>query len=154
MGVFDDKKFEELDWISQATEPIDSELNEYLGKLPDKVDIDFATYVAMIGDSYSLDLSIDRAISYIINKYCDGVSLSWDQREEFAKCFAFELEGSNIDIDFESQVLVGGSIALVKLSQTMDEKSLEKMLGREGIMAVRDCWIPSDGISRMNKVIS
>ena len=60
MGVFDDKKFEELDWISQATEPIDSELNEVLGAVPEEVVLDFNMYKEMVGGSHGLDLSKDR----------------------------------------------------------------------------------------------
>ena len=38
MSVFHDKKFEELDWVSQAIEPIESDLN----KIPDALFIDQA----------------------------------------------------------------------------------------------------------------
>jgi hypothetical protein len=46
MGVFDDKRYEELDWLSKAVEPIESYLATVLSELPDEVDLDFNALVA------------------------------------------------------------------------------------------------------------
>lgn len=152
MGVFDDKKFEELDWVSQAIEPIDSEMNEYLGKLPDEVSIDFETYIKMIGDSYGADVSLDRAVEHLMQKHCSNCQLSWDQKDELVKCFAFEMSGEPI-INFVDKTISGGELKLIKTASTLDEKVLEKLLGREGIQAVRNNYMPEDGIGRANEIM-
>ena len=152
MSVFADKKFEELDWISQATEPIDSKLNEILGELPDEVVIDFKLYKQMIGDSYSFDLSLDRCISFSIYNSTSSQSLTWEQRDAIRPCFKFESEGDPI-INFENQEITGGTIKMVKIQSTMDEKVLESLLGREGIMQVNSMFFSGPGISRANEIM-
>lgn len=150
MGVFDDKKFEELDWISQATEPIDSELNEVLGAVPEEVVLDFNMYKEMVGGSHGLDLSKDRFITHCINKF-HGKYLSWDQRAALRSCFEIQMDDEVI-LNFENQTLTG-TIKLVKIQSTMDEKILEGMLGREGIAAIGSMYFNGSGISRANEVM-
>lgn len=150
MGVFDDKKFEELDWISQATEPIDSELNEILGAIPDEVVIDFNMFKDIVGGSHGFDLSKDRMISYFINKY-HGKSLSWDQRAALRPCFIINMD-DEVVLNFENQTL-SGTFKFIKTQSTMDEKILENMLGREGIAAIGSMYFNGPGLSRANEVM-
>lgn len=134
MGVFDDKKFEGLDWISQATEPIDSQMNEVLGLIPELIQIDFKTYRDIIGDShYGLDLSVRKFVSYAVSKYASNLSFSYHQMNALDKCFQLEFNGDMVVLDFEKEEITGGEIHLVKLNSIMDEKVLANMLGEEGI---------------------
>lgn len=150
MGVFDDKKFENLDWISQATEPIDSQLNEILSLIPDEIIIDFDMYTKIIGDSYSMDLDLSRIISYSINEFY-GKSLGWEQRSALQPCFEIQMD-NEVFLDFEKRVITG-MIKFVKIQSTMDEKVLESMLGKEGIMAISSMFFNGSGISRANEVM-
>ena len=151
MGVFDDKKFEELDWISQATEPIDSELNEILGEMPEEIIIDFKAYKEMIGDSYGLDLNIDRIISHALVKFTTKQALSYQQRDIIRPCFEIQMD-SGVDLDFENEIITG-SIKFVKIQSTLDEKVLEGMLGREGIEQVNSMYFHGPGLSRANEIM-
>lgn len=150
MGVFDDKKFENLDWISQATEPIDSQLNEILSLIPDEIIIDFDMYTKIIGDSYSMDLDLSRIISYSINEFY-GKSLGWEQRSALQPCFEIQMD-NEVFLDFEKRVITG-MIKFVKIQSTMDEKVLEGMLGKEGIMAISYMYFNGPGIGRANEVM-
>ena len=150
MGVFDDKKFENLDWISQATEPIDSQLNEVLSVIPDEIVIDFDTYTRMVGDSYSMDLDSSRILSYAVSEFY-GKSLGWEQRNALNPCFELQMD-DEVLLDFENRIITG-MIKFVKIQSTMDEKVLEGMLGKEGIMAIRSMFFQGPGISRANEVM-
>jgi hypothetical protein len=152
MGVFDDKKFEELDWISQATEPIDSVLNEVLNSIPEELVIDYSTYIAMVNSSYSLELDIAIAVDYCINKYSSKVDISWDQRRTLTELFKFESSGSDIILNFENKTIIG-EIKLIKLASTLDEKVLESLLGQDGILAVGSMFMNSSSFSRANEII-
>lgn len=151
MGVFDDKKFEELDWISQATEPMDSKLNEILGAMPEEVIIDFAMYKRIVGESHSMDLTVDRCISFFANSHLKDQYLTWEQRDVLRPCFEFQMEGE-VDLDFEKQVITG-EIKFVRIQSTMDEKVLEGMLGRDGIQVVSRMYFNGPGISRANEIM-
>lgn len=150
MGVFDDKKFEELDWISQATEPIDSMLNEVLASMPDELEIDFDLYLKMARD-YSLDLSVDSVIQYHLANNSNAQYLSWEQRSALRPCFRFEMSPGT-EINFETKTL-NGSLKIIKVQSTMDEKILEDMLGREGVQAVQYMSYHQDSASRLNEVL-
>lgn len=150
MGVFDDKKFENLDWISQATEPIDSQLNEILSLIPDEIIIDFDMYTKIIGDSYSMDLDLSRMLSYSISEFY-GKSLEWEQRSALQPCFEIQMD-NEVLLDFEKRVITG-MIKFVKIQSTMDEKVLEGMLGKEGIMAIGSMFFSGSGLSRANEVM-
>lgn len=153
MGVFDDKKFEELDWISQATEPMDSELNVILGKLPEELDIDLPLLRKVIGDNYSFDLDISRVISHLMSEHAPGHYLDWNTRHLVTDCFEFQVD-PDIVVNFEDNTM-SGAIKLIKIQNTMDEKVLENILGRSGIDRLGSMYIPADngGPSRANEVL-
>lgn len=151
MGVFDDKKFEELDWISQATEPIDSDLNEVLAAIPDETLIDFKLYREMLGDNYTTDLTIERMVSHFIYKNANGRYLSWNERGIIHPCFQIEMS-SDVIIDFETKV-IHGEIKLIKTQFSLDEKVLEAFLGKEGIDGLSSIYYGKEGLSRMNEVM-
>jgi hypothetical protein len=158
MGVFDDKKFEELDWISQATEPIDSELNELLEKLPDEVFIDFPTYMMLVGiRGYSLDLSLDTVVFNLMAKTQSKDlidKISYTHRDQLKKCFKFEVSGHNLTINFETRTIDGGEIKLVKTMSTLDEDTLKGILGNEGILKVHNMgYLEPSALSRMNEIM-
>lgn len=157
MSVFADKKFEELDWISQATEPIDSKLNVILSKIPDEIELTFDFVVKTMTSSMYTEvnpISIIRQALY--NSASEQISMSWDDERTLKECFEFQYP-ENAIIDFERKFITPG-IKMVKLSSTLDEKVLEAILGREGIVAVGTLYdIPSlnlsASLSRANEII-
>lgn len=151
MGVFDDKKFEELDWISQATEPMDSQLNDVLATLPDELEITFDLYTKFLENSYNFTLNIDKVVNYLANEA--KIHLSWGNRSAITALFKFEVEGNEIELDFESKEIRGGTIRLVKLATTMDEKVLEGLLGKEGCDSISNMNITPENISRCNDIM-
>lgn len=149
MGIFDDKKFDELDWISQATEPIDSELNIVLSKLPEEVEIDFPTLYSIIKSGHSSP-SMTAIISYLLNKHVNAY-LSWEDRSTIAECFQFEYpEDTQIIVDFENSFITPG-LKLIKVKHTMDEQVLKDLLGRDSVNTV--LRMSCGDLSRMNEVM-
>ncbi len=155
MGVFDDKKFEELDWISQTTEPIDSELNEILEKLPNELNITFDKYVKIIKKGYGLDIGLNSILAFLMEENSvEYHQLGRQKFEELMKCFKFESTGLDLQLNFETKSIDGGTIKFVKIATTLDEKVLENILGREGVSAVSGMgWIPPSGLSRTNEIM-
>lgn len=150
MGVFDDKKFEGLDWISQATEPIDSALNEILGAIPEEIIIDFEMY-SRIATSYSMNLSLETCISYAIQKYAAGQTISWENRGVLEPCFEIQMD-DEVTLNFETRQ-ISGRIALVKIQSTLDEKVLEGLLGQGGIAQVSQMYFNGPGVGRANEIM-
>lgn len=149
MSVFADKKFEGLDWISQATEPIDSELNEILALIPDEVNIDFETYVKIARSTRDMDLSVGNMLSYYLRQ--TGKSVSWQQSSLLNDCFEFQMEGE-VNLDFE-QKLITGEVKFIKVKATMDEDVLKNVLGRNGIEQVGSMYFNGPGLGRANEIM-
>lgn len=150
MGVFDDKKFEGLDWISQATEPIDSELNEILGAIPEEINLDFETY-SNIATSYSMNLSLEKCISFLVQKYGNGRTIGWENRGVLDPCFEIQMD-DEVTLNFETKQITG-RIAIVKIQSTLDEKVLEGLLGQAGIASVSQMYFNGPGVGRANEIM-
>lgn len=48
MGIFDDQKYENMDWLSQTVEPYEWSLNEYLSKLPEQWEFKYDKIVEVL----------------------------------------------------------------------------------------------------------
>jgi len=158
MGVFDDKKFEELDWISQTTEPIDSAINDVLNLIPETTYVDFKMYKEICNDSYyNMNISVSKILNYLIKTHVGhelDLQISSTQLNILDRCFKLEVEGEELILDFENKVISGGILKLVKTSTTMDEKVLESILGREGIESLHCARMDyGDQMSRCNEVM-
>ncbi len=152
MGVFDDKKFESLDWISQATEPIDSAINDLLSRLPEETVIDYDLYMRIAARGYGLDLESRKILSYLVAEDEHFNGMSWDARAVLGNCFELQVTGELI-LDLENHTLTGGEIKFVKTTHTLDEKVLQDMLGKDGMSKINQMFIPAEGLSRANEVM-
>jgi hypothetical protein len=131
MGIFDDKKFEQLDWMTQITEVIESDLNTILAKLPDVIDVN-ADFLVKNMSSGTI-LYTNDIIRPIIRNLTEK-DLSWDEENMLSRCFKFTTS-PNAEYNFEANTLEG-SITLTKVEATFSDEELQKMMGRKGITAV------------------
>lgn len=150
MGIFDDKKFDSLDWISQAVEPVETDLMGAFGQIPDVVEIDFELYQAMIGDSWSMDLSIDHALRFLITKHAQR-TLSFKECEVLKGSLEFVINNGT-EIDYETRT-IRGDFRIVKKEQVVNEKDLLSLVGHEGIQHIENLRYSNFNISRMNEVL-
>lgn len=156
MGVFDDKKFEGFDWLSQATEPIESKLNEILGIMPDRVEIPYDLLCRIVNDGYFSNsipkTKVIQVIAAEVSKNEEYHTLGYKESEMLTSCFSFEVEENTI-IDFESKILAG-KIYLVKNRNTFEDKDLEKIMGEVGFQAVSSMAIyDAPRMSRANEIM-
>lgn len=151
MGVFDDKKFEQLDWMSQITEGIESELNGLLARLPDRIELDFDSIISFMDSSNTPRLSTDSVVRKIIRSFYDS-NLSWEDERTIRSCFEFEAS-DDLLIDFENKIL-RGSVTLVKTTTTLADEHLQNTMGSDGIQKLsRISWNDPGCFSRANEVM-
>lgn len=157
MSVFVDKRYEELDWISQATEPVESPLNDLLGELPDEFLVsDTDTYLKIVGESWSMNFGKSRITNYLMNliahdKFKD---LSWTERESIYGNFELDIVGEPI-LNFETNTIEGGEIRLLKTNFSIDQDKLKAIMGEKGLRMVRDVYVSNESLylSRSNEVL-
>jgi hypothetical protein len=153
MGVFEDKKLEQLDWMSQMTETIESYLNTILAKLPNQIIITAEDILRHSGTSY-LQLNVNNLISDYIDKSRDDSHITWEEHNLLLKCFAFEIK-KDAEIDLRTGIL-SGEITLVKIKQTFSDEDLQPLMGRTGvdiIGRVSDYGGGNVPIERLNEIL-
>ena len=148
MGVFEDKKYDQLDWISQATEPIESHLNEVLVSIPEVVDITYENIVSLVQRNDSRNISLDSLLKFFLVNV-NSIAFNHREMDVIRKCFTLEVNDASVD--FENKVL-NGSIKLIRHSHTLDEKLLQNLLGKDGIDAVAWISMRDDCAGRINEI--
>lgn len=132
MGVFDDKKFENLDWMSQMTETIESEVNSLLAKMPDRIKLDIDSVLSFMSSGYSsMRLSSDSVARHVLKCIPDRPKMSWEEEKTVQNCFELEIS-DEFTLDLETRTMTG-EIHLVKVITTLDDELLQKHMGQEGI---------------------
>jgi hypothetical protein len=150
MGVFDDKDYEALDWISQAVEPIKNPISDILAKLPDELVIDFNAYSSFKERSYSVGLDVQNIVMALADS-CGEIS--YRDRDLLSNCFVFDI-GEGTEIDFEKRE-IRGSIKLLKIKKQFEDKELEKTLGNKGLETLNNIpsWQNDLDVGRLNDII-
>src|ERR1035437_4118692 len=151
MGVFEDSKLGQLDWMTQMTETIDSDLNDLLSKLPDRIPVTAKDIIDKSGYSY-MSISVRDVIHRRIANLITG-SLSWEEDRCIERCFAFETsQEPELDLSCDS---LSGEITLVKIIQTLSDEDLQPLMGLKGIEAIGRSYDYSAGphIERMNEIL-
>jgi len=153
MSIFDDKKLENLDWMTKITETIESELNVALSKLPDEIVIDKETINHYLMNSYYRKISVSDILRPIIGVTIKS-DLTQDDYSKLSECFKFEIVENSI-FNATTQEF-NGEARLIKTIATFDDESLQKTMGMKGIFSLRDTlyWRNDSGmVGRINEVL-
>lgn len=137
MSVFLDKKFESMDWVSQATELYDINLNIVLIEAPIEIDVTFDdVHLGHQQDNLSIDLK--SVINRIINRYDNN--LSWDDTYYLRTCYTADVH-PNTEISYVDKT-ISPPIKLIKTVFQADEiyaKSVVTKAYLNMIHAWKDC---------------
>jgi hypothetical protein len=128
MGVFDDKRYDQLDWVSQAVQPIETPLSAMLEKLPESTLIG---YELMTLNDRRGSLDKDTLIESMLRKLNKGRELTWKERELIFDCFEYDMRSEALILNLEERTLTG-TLYLIKTKFTLDEDQLKKVMGEYG----------------------
>jgi len=153
MSVFADKKFETLDWMTQMTETIESELNTVLAQMPEETILDREMIYRILGDSWYMHLSISNVVRHILTNTALANKLSWDERSKLDTCFEFDMD-DNVVLD-ETTGTLSGTIRLIKVISTFEDDVLQKCMGSKGLEKFNfSRWDTSGGtVGRANEIM-
>src|ERR1700677_4524378 len=118
--------------MTQITETIESELNELLARLPDRIEFNFGSVMKHI-HSHSSYLQNDNVIRGVLENIPEHRNLSWEETGKLTSCFKFEMS-PDLEIDLESGRM-SGTLALVKVIPTLPDEELQTLMGARGIEA-------------------
>lgn len=128
MGVFHDKRYEQLDWVSQAVQPIETPLSAILERLPESTRIDYqlVTYNDARGSIGKSSL-IDKMLS----SYSNGHRFVWRERDLLYSCFELDQRSEELILNLEEGTLTG-ELYLLKIKYTLEEDDVKRILGEFG----------------------
>jgi hypothetical protein len=146
MGVFDDKRYEALDWVSKAVEPVECGLAKILEEFPEHIEFNYDMLAKhMMNHNNVWRLYAREAIRQFI-------STTLHSRELALLENCIEFQGSSaLQLDFEAGTMTG-TLALVKTRSAFTEEELQSMIGKQGI---EECYQLSYGdydIARLNEI--
>ena len=122
---FKDKKFEEMDWISQAVEPIEWSVNENLSKIPDVIEVDYPMLESLyLSGSYSW---AGPNVGSIVQNWCHANDLQVDwSKLDMDEVFDLVVEvGTTLDLEKRH---IDGRIQVVKLKTQVDNSKVQDMM--------------------------
>jgi len=129
MSIFVDKKFDQMDWISQAVEPYETHVNGVLSALPDCIVVD-PTSVKIISRGIGLQINkenvLDSAIRLITNE-TKLRSLNWDERQLVYDCYEFDVV-NGIEIDHRLDAPDFPVIKLNKMKFCFEEEQSKRII--------------------------
>jgi hypothetical protein len=129
MSVFIDKKFQNMDWLSQAIEPYEIELDEILCELPDRIDITEKYFHPIYDMSYAPSLNITQIIRKTLEQ-SDKFNVFKDSNYHRLILLedSFKLICSD-DATFDySNKLITGQVALLKIRNSMPEEVAKEII--------------------------
>lgn len=151
MGIFDDKQYDEMDWISKAIEPTLSPLNDMLSKIPDETSFTPQQVLRASTSGYRVGAELQHFLLQVCQQ--SGLKLStWDDDfKKLIECFNLTLD-KPIIVNFENNTAEGGTLKLIKTKKMFEEKELEQMLGRKGIELFLRMNLDKIELARANEI--
>ena len=154
MGVFDDKTYEDMDFVSQLCEPVFNPLDEKLAQLPDEFIINDDNVFDFVEGGYRGLRTID--FDLIFNKLTESITIDYGSKSELKSCFDIEIQvDDDAVLDVEERTSKGIFIRVFKIKERFDEKETLSKLGREGLSKLNHavyCWHQMDK-GRVNEML-
>ena len=121
MKIFEDKVYNEMDWLEAACQPINDPINELLAKIPDENEIPLLKMYDMNRHNFDID--------DILNRMSDTYGTAgYTDKKYLEKCFAFEITGAP-QLNTLTKEITGGSIKLKKIKAMFSEEEVEERIG-------------------------
>jgi len=150
INLFQDKEYEELNWLNRAIEPFVFPLNDIIAQIPDRVDFHYADIVQLITDNVSLMFNKDWLIERVMKQH--GIAYGDDDVRTMSNFLDLEVVG-NGHIDFEKGEM-DGYFSLVKKKPQLDDDDIKNWIVEQS-NKVLDGIYSSDrsDLGRMNEIM-
>lgn len=124
MSVFKDKVYEELDWISQAVEPMVSKVGETLALLPEERNVTFDDLCSSF--NWNREVSCENLARRMIKQLGVNLENLEDGEVQFViDSFTIKME-ENTWIDFDTRQ-IHGEIKLIKEAKVVEDSDVKKI---------------------------
>lgn len=150
MDIFGDKKYEELDWLTQTTEPITYSVNDLLSSMPEELVFEMEDVKLIVG-AYDLSITGQSAFRHMLSK-CK-IKVQADDLEEIRACYKLVADNEQVLINFETGEITGGSIRVKKIKECWTEEELKAKLGVKGLQKLQNIDHSKCELGRINEIL-
>ena len=148
VGIFQDESYDKLDWVSQAIEPIESDLNDVLKNMPDSIPIN----VAFLKRQNAWNDEMQMDVTTVLRDNTTFVNMTYMETQLLADCFKFVVDGDPV-VNFVESTITNGTISLVKSKQIFTDEDLKGILGVSGRDEVARLSYNELPINRCNEIL-
>ena len=129
MSIFEDKVYKGMDWLERVCEPMVCELNDVINELPDRIELDYNKIATHCISSHGIS---QVSIGLFIGRQEKIDNLCYSDKQRILRCFDVVVDGTPI-LDMEAETITGGSVTIVKIKESFEDKEVQAMIGVQGI---------------------
>jgi hypothetical protein len=149
INLFEDKEFDQLDWLNRAVEPFIFPPNDVLAIMPEKFDFDYSALLGVMKNTNRTNIDLDSLVEYAAQQ--SGVDMG-----SYHLCikehYKIQLEPDTV-MNFETRQLSGG-VSIVKTKNQLTDEDIQAMLATKMYESLRGMYATApEQIPRLNEVL-
>lgn len=152
MDLTGHKQYENLDWLTQAVEPLIFPTNELLGRLPDEFEITYDVFHAMITKTGLNRLDRREFLEYMVRNAVKDDTITSRMLGKVEECYKVKTSEPEIEIDFTAGVMIG-KVFLVKVKTQYDEDEIKEEIMRNMTSNLHSFTNGKDNLKRFNEIL-
>jgi hypothetical protein len=150
INLFEDKAYDQMEWLEKAVEPYIFPPNESMVKIPDRIDLsydDITRHIKNISEYGSNQLNASEVLAH----WCSVHKLDIPESHMMLinEWVHFVFEG-DVEINFKTQTMTG-KLALCKKKNQLDDEDIKANMSARLYRKLGQ--INSDNLARMNEVL-
>ncbi len=146
MELFKDKRYEEMDWLTRAVEPVETPLNEALMKFPETITLGFDAILNLMRYQSTMRITINEVIGLVAK--IEKIPMPRDY-SNLQKCFKLEVV-DNQNLNFLTKT--GPTIILHKVKNQFDENTVKEIGIQDARRTIMNAASGNWEISRLNEI--
>jgi hypothetical protein len=151
MDLYGKQQYEDLDFVTQATEPIQDEIIGIFNSLPESIELNFQNIKEMFSkDSYSWRLTVSNPIQRVIGLHLSE-SVDYETKKDIYGLYKFSIS-DGAEVDFSSWELTG-TLVVTKTCEYVPESLLKIRLARASSAFNTHSVAGELDISRANEIM-
>ena len=150
INLFQDKEYEELNWLNRAVEPFIFPLNDVIAQIPDRVDFVYEDVVEFVNKHHSM--AFDKEFLFHQVAVRNGIAYQDTDKRTICDFLEVEIPGpiTDVQVDFEKGEM-SGTFSLVKKKPQLDDEDIKQfMVNAVNVMLY---GIETDNFARLNDIM-
>jgi hypothetical protein len=148
INLFEDKEYDNMEWLGKAVEPFIFPQNEVLASIPERIDLTYEDLVSLITGDF-MRINGSELLVYLARKL--DLNFNEDDWGFLRDNIKVEVDPDTV-IDFEEQTLKGG-VRIIKTKNEYSEQEILEYTARFVRERLKRCNYSNENLSRYNEIM-